>query len=252
MSYPNNKSLFSAAVIAAAAFAIAGLCGCASADVDIITRPQGNLNRPDFVLVQNLAVTPKEVELDRGVIAEAIRDNGTQSQTELETQIGHVAAKAFTDELVSDLRKAGIAAYSMDDKRKPTTHTLIIKGEFVQINQGNQTARVLIGFGVGNGDIRAMIRAYQNNKMIASASVSTSGGYKPGMLIPVAGGAAAGTAVASAAVSGGSTVLSESFSATIKADAQRAAKEVAVKLVQGYINHGWATRDDLDKINGMF
>ncbi len=226
--------------------------GCASAKVDVLTRPQANITRPDFILVQNLAVTPDEVELDRGAVAKSMRDSDKKAQDEMEVKIGHAAAQAFTDELVNDLRKAGIRAAKTTDGYKPTASTLVIKGKFAQISQGNQTTRVLIGFGFGNGDIKAMVEAYQNDKLIAKAMVTTSGGHKPGLLVPVAGGAAAGTAVASAAVSGGATVMSESFSATVQADAQRAAKEVAKKLVQGYINHQWASPEALDKINGLF
>lgn len=226
--------------------------GCASAKVDVLTRPQSGIIEPDFILVKDLAVTADEVKLDSGAVAKATRNSGSKKPEDLEIQLGHVVAQAFTDALVDNLRKAGIRTAKISDGYKPTDKTLIISGKFVQINQGNQTTRVLIGFGAGNGDIQALIDATQGNKQIARAMVTTTGSYKPGLLVPVAGGAAAGSVIVSSAVAGGTTALSEGFVAGVQCDAQRAAKDVAKKIVQGYINHGWASPDALRKIEAIF
>jgi len=242
---------FGQTMVAAAAVGLLAAAGCASAKTEILTRPQNNVVEPDMIIVQNMAVTPDEVTLDTGAAAKLTRDT-SKSQDDLEIQLGHIVAQAFTDELVDDLRKAGIPTAKATDGYKPTDKTLVIKGKFMQINQGNQTVRVLIGFGFGNGDIQAMVEAYQNNKMIASGMVKTTGGHRPGILVPVAGGAAAGQIAVSAAASATSNTLGESFVSSVKCDAQRAAKDVARKLVQGYINHGWAKPEALSKIDGLF
>ena len=225
--------------------------GCASANIDSLTRTKATVVEPDFLLVRDLTVKANEVKLDSGLLSQISRDN-SKPQTAQELELGKAAATAFTDELVECLRKAGIRAAKVSDKATVTDRTVIISGQFVRIDQGNRTMRVLVGFGMGSGDLSAMLECHQGGKLLASATISTSGGLKPGILVPVAGGAAAGTVVVSSAVAGTATAASETFSATVKADAQRAAKNVAERLVKAYINHGWAKPDALDRMHSIF
>jgi len=226
--------------------------GCATANVDVLLKPSTELVCPDYVLVYDLAVTPEEVTLDRGFAAEAMRDTGQQAQTKQEIEVGHAVAKALTDGLVENLRLAGIKAGAARDGFKPTDKTLVVYGKFVRIDQGDQTLRVWVGFGFGNGEMQALMECKQNGRVINKAMVTTSGTIKPGLAVPVAGGAAAGTLVVSAAVAGSATGLSETFLATVSADANRASKEVAKKIVQGYINHRWLGPEALEKLNTFF
>ena len=228
--------------------------GCASAKVDVLSRPStsNSLVPPDYILVYDLAVTPDEVTLDKGFVAQAIGDSDKQTQSQQEIQIGHAVAKALTDGLVENLRLAGIRAGAARDGHKPTDKTLVVYGKFVRIDQGNQTMRVWVGFGFGNGELQALMECSQGGRPVAKALVSTSGSIKPGLAVPVAGGAAAGTLLVSSAVAGSATGLSETFLATVQADANRASKEVAKKLVRGYINRGWLNPDAIEKLNTLF
>ena len=227
--------------------------GCASAKVDVMLRPSTNVVPPDFVLVYDLAVTPDEVAVDHGFAAQVVREVSDQAQTQEEIQVGHTAAMALTDGIVENLRLAGIrAAKARDGEFKPTDKTLVVYGKFVRISQGNQTLRVLVGFGFGNGEMQALMECSQGGRLINKAMVTTLGSLKPGLAVPVAGGAAAGTLLVSSAVAGTASGLSETFLATIQADANRASKEVAKKIVQGYINHGWISPDALEKLNTFF
>ncbi len=229
------------------------LTGCASSNVKITDRaPYDSIVKPDFVLVQNLAISPGKVKLDDGMIAKAIRDKEKVTQTQQEIKLGKLAAKTFTDSLIKYLKMAGVKAVKAGAGQKPTGRTLVLGGKFIQVNRGNQAVRVLIGFGFGNGDIKALIICSQNGAQIARAVVSTTGGHKPGILVPVAGGAAAGSIIVSSTVSGASAVVGEGFLASLQADVDRAAKGVAKKIVQGYINHNWLPKDAIDKLNGLF
>ena len=102
--------------------------------------------------------------------------------------------------------------------------------------------RVWVGFGLGNGEIRAVIEGRQGGRVLAKAQIKTSAGHKPGLLVPVAGQAAAGSAIAASATAGAAgaaTGASEAFMATVESDAHRVAKAVSKKVVQSYINRGW-------------
>lgn len=240
------------AVFSCALGMVLSCVGCASANVDVMSRPASNVVLPDYVLVYDLAVTADEVTMDKGFAAQAIREAGDKTQTQMEVEAGHAVAKALTDGLVENLRLAGIRAGAARDGFKPTDKTLVIYGKFIRINQGDQTLRVWVGFGFGNGEIQALMECSQGGRVLNKAMVTTSGSIKPGLAVPVAGGAAAGTLLVSSAVAGSATGLSETFLSTVQADANRASKEVAKKIVQGYINHGWLGPDAMEKLNSMF
>ena len=61
----------------------------------------------------------------------------------------------------------------------------------------------------------------------------------PGMAEPMGAGALAGQLAASAAVSGTSQVLSESFAQNVKADAKRMAAAVAKRMKVFFTDQGW-------------
>ena len=243
------KKLF--ALVFVTALTLTGM-GCASANVDVLARPSTNLVFPDFILVHDLAVTADEVTMDKGFAAQTIRETGDKTQSQMEVQVGHAVAKALTDGLVENLRLAGIRAGAARDGFKPTEKTLVVYGKFVRINQGDQTLRVWVGFGFGNGEIQALMECSQGGRFINKAMITTSGSLKPGLAVPVAGGAAAGTLLVSSSVAGSAAGLSETFLSTVQADANRASKEVAKKVVQAYINHGWLGPDALEKLNALF
>ena len=60
----------------------------------------------------------------------------------------------------------------------------------------------------------------------------------PGMVIPVAGGAAAGTAATSAAISGGMNIAKEKRGG-MDADASHMAEEIADRTEAFYKRQGW-------------
>lgn len=247
-----SKRIWRCAFYLAPVYLAAIVTGCASAKVEVTSKSPDYLQHPDFVMVDNLAVSPKNVKIDDGMAAKIERKSKDITQSKEEIQVGNAMADALTNAIVKYLKMGGIKAVKGGSSTKPTNKTLVVGGKFVQIDRGNQTMRVLIGFGLGNGTMKAMVDCKQGGKVIAQGIVTTLGSYKPGLLVPIAGGAAAGTVVVSATVSGAATGVSEGFLATINADADRAGKEIAKKIVQGYINHGWLKPDAIDRLNGIF
>ncbi len=61
----------------------------------------------------------------------------------------------------------------------------------------------------------------------------------PGMIIPVAGGAAMGTAATSAAISGGLNVAQEAGPESMTAAAKCATKQIAKRLAEASERYGW-------------
>jgi len=222
------------------------LFGCAKALVVPITAPREGLPKPDHITVFDFAVTPDDVQLDRGVGAKMLREVEGTSQTEEEVRIGRAVAEALAKKLVSELQAKGIKAYRARTAPSSSQTTVSITGQFRQIDQGNGALRTVVGFGLGGSQLGTSIQVYQGKgqeaKLVSKAETVTESSLKPGMgvLFPI--GPAAGTVATAAAVSGTTTVASEKFFATVEADAKRTAEEIAKRIITYYKRHGWLRR----------
>lgn len=113
-----------------------------------------------------------------------------------------------------------------------------LTGQFITIGEGNQTARVWIGFGLGGSELWTRIQAIQGGQLIAEAETVTTSNLTPGMLTNLGVGAAAAKA-APIMVGTVATGAKETFLGTVAADAKRTAKEVAKKVEKAYQDRGW-------------
>jgi hypothetical protein len=211
--------------------------GCASAKVTR-TKGAGPLPKPDVIIVRDFAVTPDEVTLDKGVMATAKRESRGAAVSEEEARVGHMVAEKLSTTLVAELNAAGIRAVRANDSVGISNTTAILQGEFLTINQGDQTKRVWVGFGLGGSQVRTRIQVVQGGTVVAEGETATKSSLKPGMLTSLGASAAAGTAT-SAVVGATSQGVSEAFLANVEADAKRTAKEVAKKVIKAYKDRGW-------------
>ncbi len=216
---------------------LAILAGCPSASVTQ-TRKAGALPRPDMVVVHDFAVTQKEVKLDQGVMQKAMRDSSSKAVSQEENAVGHAVANKLSESLVTELRKAGIAATRAGMQVQTSNTTVHLTGQFVTIDEGNQTARIWIGFGMGGTELRTHIQLVQGGNLIAEGETATKSSLKPGMLAS-AGVAAGAETVVPLVVGGTATTLSETVRGTIEADAGRTAEEVAKRVKKAYQDRGW-------------
>ncbi len=222
------------------------IAGCASATGVPTQRASLTLPRPDRVLVHDFAVTPEEVALDRGILPRVMRVFGSDPQTKEESEVGKVVARVLSDSLVSELRGRGIEAH-LATKSPPAGETTgSIRGRFVHIDEGDRTMRTVIGFGFGGSQLRTHVQIYQgpdsDARLVAEGDTVTQSGLKPGMGPLVGVGAVAGSVGTAAAVSGATTVVSETFFQTVEADAKRTASEIADHMAAYFKERGWIKR----------
>jgi hypothetical protein len=227
--------------IAACVLAIAA--GCAPTKVYTDNEFTGMLPKPDRVLVYNFAVSPEEVKLTRGIAADIERASSGKSRTEDEKAVGQKTADALAQQLVKQLATLGIPVDRASGPPQVTGNVLTIEGQFMSIDQGNQTERVVIGLGMGRTDVKTMVQVYDarggGRILAAQFETDAKSGYKPGAAETMGAGAAAGHLVTSAAVTVGGTAVSETIGATVEADAERTAKNIVTKLKAYYVMQGW-------------
>jgi hypothetical protein len=236
MNAPSRRfALVSAALLALAT-------GCAQTDVDVTRTAPAGLPKPDRVLVRNFAVTRSEVELDAGLGPSLLRSVSGEVDSEQERQAGRAASNALAEELVKQLREKGIDAARAGRDTPYTAKTLMIAGQFVTLDEGNQTLRTVVGFGLGGSEVRTITKFFQGGRLIAEAETSADSGYKPGAGVTMGVGAAAGTAAVAAGVAAGTTTASELLMTSIEAGSRRTAREIADRIHDAFVERGWLER----------
>ena len=116
------------------------------------------------VVVQDFAVWPGEVQLDPGLsgtIDETLGANQVPRRTAKEQQIGHQVAGALAEELVVEIRDLDLPAERGSGLPPGTTTGLVISGQFVSVDQGNRTERVVLGLGAGRSDVRVRAQVFE-------------------------------------------------------------------------------------------
>jgi hypothetical protein len=231
-------------------FVLAIAAGCGPTNVQQQNMDLTQLPRPDLILVYDFAVSPDEVELDTGLSAELMQKyeqykGGSPSAQEI--KLGHKVAEAVADELVKKIRSYGLWAERGFGYPHGKGKVLMVKGQFVSIDQGNRTERVAVGLGAGRSDVQANVQVYemtpQGMQEVDTLRGTAKSGYKPGMAEMMGVGAIAGHLLVSTVVSGGIAGASEMTSATVEADGRRLADKIAVDLGNFFVNQAWIPPD---------
>jgi len=213
--------------------------GCAGSKVTERQSYVGDerLARPSGFYVYNFATGRDDVITDT-FGAEFETDAETLSDEETKRR---AIAALLTSKVVEDMRRRGIYAYAATPSKPPPVTAIILKGQFVTIEEGKRGKRVLIGFGAGSDEVLVRAQVYQvmedGLRRIAEGEAEAHGSKKPGMLFPIAGAVATGRA-AGAVIAGGLTMKTEA-SDKIDADIGRLAKTIAEQAEDFYRRQGW-------------
>ncbi len=230
-------------ILAACLLAISLAAGCAQTNVSEreSTSTSEVILKPSRVIVYDFASTPTAVPPD-SAIAGLYRQR-TTPQTPDEIELGRRLGARISARLVEELNENGIAATAAATGPVPHPGDAVIRGEFVTIDKGSRTKRMLIGFGAGAARLETLVEGYVVTTgglvPLGSAQIETTGGKMPGMLVPIGAGAAVGNVATSAAVSGAGNVLQELGPEGLDAAAKRTAKEIAKVIVKAYKERGW-------------
>jgi hypothetical protein len=242
-----RRSTTGAARSALGAIGLSGLIfvnACTSTESQVETGGQ-MLPRPAVVVVDAFAISPSEVSLNEGLTGEvkSIVSGQSTPRSQQELQVGHQVADAIADNLVTEIRDMGLPAQRGRGLPAGMQDAVLISGQLVSIDEGNQAERVAIGFGAGRSDVRAQVQVLQltpdSTKLIDTIEVDARSGLTPGMAETMGAGALTGHLLVSTLVSGGVQVASETMSDTVVADADRAAKGIAKQLSSLFTQQGW-------------
>jgi hypothetical protein len=222
------------------------LAGCTSVSVQREVGALEQLPPPSRVLVYNFAVTPQEVQLD-SVGAAITRTLDGTADSQQEQQVGHAVANALAKRLVSDIQNMGLYAERASGPVPPTGNDVLILGQLVSIDQGNEAERVIIGLGAGRSDVEARVQVYESaaGRTIPVETVegSAKSSLMPGAAETLGVGALTGHILVSAAVTAGSQVANQTLSANVDSEAEHLADKVADQLEVLFATQGWISGD---------
>jgi Domain of unknown function (DUF4410) len=214
-----------------------------NATVTVLQSYQGatKLAKPTQTLVYDFAVPPDAITIDdsaagrlsdRGPLHRLRGDSGQNSDPNA------VAAKVqstFTQNLVKALQKTTIPAMAATASTSDAgAQTLVVRGEFTAVDEGNKTKRIMIGFGRGASDVKAhttvTLITPTGPVVLGEFTLNSASGKKPG---------AAATMGASSA--GEATAASDATDrkSTVEGDAARMAKAVAKEIQNLMAGQQW-------------
>ena len=204
-----------------------------------------HLGKPSRILVYDFATSPDEVHLDQNVLRQVV-NNATAAPPPAQRDIalGHQVAGSFAEELVSRIRGMGLRAERASRDTPVYHHDVKIVGAFVDVDQGNQLQRLVIGLGAGASQVDTEVEVIQASERgavrVAQFSTHADSGEMPGAALTMgagaaaSGGLAAGAAVASAGVGGVNAYRSQ-----VAIMAGRSADQAAAYLAQVFGREGW-------------
>ncbi len=240
MSSQQRSRRLRVATAPVAGLAALALLACASAGVSNTRRyvSDDEVERPGVILVYDFRVSAGDVTVDK---AGPSITSGPGSPAE-RSELGVAVSQGLAQALVEELGKRGIAAQRADGRTSPPLHALLLKGRFLTVNEGDQSKRMVVGFGAGASELRVDVQVYQETEFgarrISEGEAKASGSKMPGMAVPVGAGAAAGRAATSAAISGAMSVTRE-IRGGMSADTKRLAEKIADRAEAFYERQGW-------------
>lgn len=220
--------------------AVLAVAGCTT--VKTVDEYKGPLPRPDRVLVYDFAVSPDEVKLDRGLSARAYQALKGTPRTQQELAAGHAVAKEVSEKLIAAIRKMGLNAQRASGI-EASGNDLVVTGQFISIDEGNRTERVVIGLGLGRSDVKTEVQLVQAGRVVEQLVVDAKSGRKPGMAETMGVGAATGDLAVAAVAGTGLAAGSEAFGANVEADARRTSSKLAPVLGKFFVYHGWIAEE---------
>jgi len=220
------------------------LTGCASSEITQRQYQAGQeqLPRPGRIIVYDFNATESDIPPTAAITGSY--SQRPSPQTSQEIQVGRKLGALVAQNLVRKILDMGMPAQRARKGPAPQIGDVLITGQFIKIDEGDRTKRVLIGFGKGGGELKTHVEGYlvteSGNRLLGTRQVGTKGGKKPGALLPgivaVASANPAGLIVSSImSIKGEKKEGSE----TLEGAAKRTAKEIAKELERIFRRQGW-------------
>lgn len=229
------------------------MAGCAKTVVNSeYESARWNLQKPSQIYVYDFAVTREQVHENAGLLQGTINDfqdtTTYQHQGEIMGEVRTVAA----EELVKGIQNLGLPAQRVSSSTLLPKGTLGITGQFLNVDEGNKGARMVVGFGKGQSrvDLRVQLYGYGVDQSSTEPEIAPTkllefethadSGSMPGAIVTGPAGAAAsgGLTVGVAAANVGVGAI-KGYRSAMGAMTSRSAEQAVDFLSEYFFRHGW-------------
>ena len=215
------------------------LAGCAGGSSKVGPQHSGfqSLPRPPVVLVYQFAVDADDVVADTfgGGI-------GKETSTLERVKRGRVFARELALKLVKKAAELGIATRVATPKTTVPLNALVIKGQFLIIDEGSKVKRTMIGFGAGAEEVRIRVQVYQMTETglqrISEAEGEAHGRKTPGMVGPAAIAGVTGNVIG-LVVQGGLQIKNEVVDGSMDTTLNNLVEQFVENAARFYKRQGW-------------
>lgn len=200
--------------------------------VTVIHSYQGpaSLPKPAQAVVLKFDIPSNVITLDHSPMSHILSHDPVakmkheEGRDESPANVAQNVQAAFFKTLAGELQKVSLPTVA-GTQQEIASNSIIIRGGFTDVNLGNKTKRMIIGFGRGASDVKAHVvvslNAANGPILLSEFDLTSVSGKKPG--------AAATMGVGSAAASAGVAVATDG-KATVEGDASRMAKAVSKQV----------------------
>jgi len=218
------------------------LVGCAHTVVKPGTVEATREPRPTKIVVYDFAVTASEVTPREGIAI------GSGPAERDRVVLGHDVASALAERLASKLQDQGFVVERRARGSAVGPHELAIDGEFLEIAEGDQAKRFVIGFGAGAAKVDTAVHVVYGRTQMLDFRTHADTGKMPGAAVSVGAsavyaGAVTGTTLASNAASGGYA----EYHSQVERMAAHSADQAARYLSELFGREGWIAQDRVKK-----
>jgi hypothetical protein len=200
-----------------------------------------SLPKPEKILIYDFTVNPDDVQVDK---IQAMRPRNLITGSKNPDSVAASAGKRYYQELVKALEKTGIPVEHVADSTLPANNTLVIKGSFTSLREGNKTERDTVGMGTGSADVQSKVDVHlktaSDTVLFSQFQTDTRAAKGTGSVLPVAAGLDPAAAVAKSTITDRKKTLNAYASSTAEATAKEILKSMATQ--------GWIKTNDKGEI----
>ena len=200
-----------------------------------------SLPRPGKILIYDFTVNSEDVQVDK---IQAMRPRNLITGSKNPDSVAESAGKKYYQELIKALEKTGIPVEHVADGAVPTNNTLVIKGSFTSLREGNKTERDTIGMGAGSADVETKVDVHlktpSDTVLVSQFQTDTRAAKGTGSVVPVAAGMNPAGAVAKSTIG--------DRKKTLNAYASKTAEATAKEILKSMATQGWVKINDKGEV----
>ena len=225
------------AVAVAFVFGVAlSVAGCATNNANLASYFGGAPPKPKSIVVSDFEVVPGTISVDHGLAPGYRRKLGKATPDQLKTELATAIDEAFTQAMVTTLTDGGLpVSVGGADSANTGEQTIVISGRVRKLDDKDRMRRRLSGLSPPRGSMTAEVQVNQD-----------LGGARKELLTFVGDGDVAGKPATAPSTTPSTTTAStgtpEKLTSSAAAEARRAGRASANRILAFAAEQGWLTR----------